>query len=247
MIGSEGMVDTGRRRLWAALACLVIFLMSATAYFDVYYKAGDAARAAMVSDDSVRVSREKDFIAFDGPGDTSALVFYPGAKVEPTAYAPLLKAVAALGVDGFLIEPPLRIALMDAEAAGRVMAARDYPRWFLAGHSLGGVAAAACAAKHPDQVEGLILLSSYPTSALPENLRLLSIYGSNDEVLNRSNYEKQRALWPDNSLERVIDGANHAGFGDYGPQRGDGAAEITAEQQRTATAEYIAAFCIDAA
>ena len=241
------MVNRGRRMLWAALACVAIFLLSAAAYFDIYYRAGDAARRALESDDCVRVGEAGDCIAFDGPGESAALVFYPGAKVEPTAYAPLLNEVAALGVDAFLVFPPLRMAIADIGAAGRVMAAQDYPRWFLAGHSLGGVAAAQYAAKHPDRVEGLILLGSYPTMVSPGLERLLSIYGSNDRILNLSNYEKQRAYWPENSTERVIGGGNHAGFGDYGSQRGDGAAEITAEEQRKLAAEAIAAFCNDAA
>lgn len=245
--GSEDMADRGRRRLWTALACLVIAIMTAAAYFDNYYRAGDAARRAMEPSEGVRVSDEGRCIAFDGPGEDAALIFYPGAKVEPAAYVPLLHRLAELGVDAFLIEPPLRISLMDIGAAGRVMAGRDYSRWFLAGHSLGGVAAAAYVVQHPDQAEGLILLSAYPTAALPANVRLLSIYGSRDGVLNRLNYEKARALWPEYCMERVIDGGNHAGFGDYGPQRGDGPAEIAAEQQWTETADCMAAFCIEAA
>lgn len=236
-----------RRRLWTALACIAIFLMSVAAYFDDYYRAGDAARRAMEPDDRVSVSDGGDWIAFDGPGTEAAIIFYPGAKVEPTAYAPLLRQVAEMGVDAYLIEPPLRFSLMGIGAAGGVMAAREYPRWFLAGHSLGGVAASAYASNHPDRVEGVILLGAYPVSALPEDMKLLSIYGSNDGVLNRSHYEKQRARWPQNSKECVIDGGNHAGFGDYGAQRGDGRAEMTAEQQRKMTAEYMAAFCVDAA
>ena len=85
---------------------------------------------------------------------------------------------------------------------------------------------------------GLVLLASYPadeTGSMP----FLSIYGDRDGVLNRESYEKSRAFWPEGAEELVIPGGNHAQFGDYGPQRGDGAASITQDEQQTQTAQAI--------
>ena len=47
---------------------------------------------------------------------------------------------------------------------------------------------------------------------------------------------------PQDTTEVVIDGGNHAQFGNYGIQKGDGIADITAARQQEETAEAVAAF-----
>jgi hypothetical protein len=47
-----------------------------------------------------------------------------------------------------------------------------------------------------------------------------------------------------NFTEQVIEGGNHAYFGMYGEQKGDGAATITNLEQITTTANYIIEFII---
>ncbi|MBO4365994.1 MAG: hypothetical protein J5804_06870, partial [Eggerthellaceae bacterium] len=42
--------------------------------------------------------------------------------------------------------------------------------------------------------------------------------------------------------ELIIQGGNHAGFADYGPQSGDGQASISNEEQITQTADAISRF-----
>ena len=219
------------------LLCLILILLCAMLlYFSVYYHAGESARAAL-PEASVKLGAVNARF-FDGPGEDSALIFYPGAKVEAAAYAPLMAKLSEAGVDCFLVEMPLRFAFLRINAADRITAAYDYQNWIMAGHSLGGVAASLYTAKHPDSIAGLVMLASYPTQKL-ENLPYLSIYGENDGVLNRESYEKSRALWPDGAREQVIPGGNHAGFADYGPQRGDGEAAITPAEQQARTAEAI--------
>ena len=70
-------------------------------------------------------------------------------------------------------------------------------------------------------------------------MRLLSVYGSEDGVLVKSQYEGSRQYFPENSRELVIEGGNHAGFGDYGFQSGDKEALISAEKQQQITAEAV--------
>ena len=220
------------------LLCLLLMLLGAMLlYFSVYYHAGEEAKAAL-PETSVKLGNVKAWF-FDGPGEDTALIFYPGAQVEAAAYAPLMSKLSAAGTDCFLVEMPLRFALLGAGAADRITAAYDYQDWIMAGHSLGGVAASLYTAKHPDSIAGLVMLASYPTQKL-DNLPYLSIYGENDGVLNRESYEKSGALRPDGAREIVIPGGNHAGFADYGPQRGDGAAAITPAEQQKQTAEAIA-------
>lgn len=104
--------------------------------------------------------------------------------------------------------------------------------------------AANYALKNSEKIEGLILLASYSTDDISsKGIKVMSIYGSKDEVLNKESYEKNKKNLPADFKEIILDGGNHAGFGCYGPQKGDGEAAIASEQQQTDTAKAIAKFC----
>ena len=224
-----------------AIACAAMF-----GYLEIYYHADGEAAAALESGDGVNVSHEGRVWAFDGPGTRAALAFYPGAKVEAEAYAPLLRELAENGVDCFLAEMPFRMAIFGSGAAGDIIAAHDYEDWYVGGHSMGGMTAAGYAAGHPDEVAGVIMLAAYSTEKLDDGLELFSVYGTEDGCLERAVYEENRSNWPQNShvAESVIPGANHAQFGSYGAQSGDGEPGITAEEQRHMTADQIARFIL---
>lgn len=227
--------------LLSALVGLLLVSAAGVGFLSVYYHAAPGTAASLVSDETVSVSAIDRGSFFDGPGTDAALIFYPGAKVEAEAYAPLMRKLAAGGLDCFLLRMPLRMAVLDMGAAGAIRDAYDYDTWLLAGHSLGGAVAANYVSARPDAFDALVLLAAYPTGPLPESLRLLSVYGSEDGCLNREQYEAGRAFWPADARELLIEGGNHAQFGAYGPQRGDGAAGITADEQQTRTAEVILA------
>ncbi|MBQ9680167.1 MAG: alpha/beta hydrolase [Ruminococcus sp.] len=178
----------------------------------------------------------------DGEGEDTALVFYPGAKVDSEAYLPLMKKLAENGIDCFLLKAPMRIAIFDMNAAERIIDKYDYQTWLLSGHSMGGIAAAGCAAENSDVVDGVVLLASYPNNVLGDDISLLSIYGTEDMVLGRDAYEKAKSNYPSNSQEVVITGGNHAQFGNYGRQSGDGEATITREEQQEKTVAAILDF-----
>lgn len=184
------------------------------------------------------------YLAFGDPSAEVGLVLYPGAKVAFDAYAPLLDELAARGVFCAVVEVPFNIAFFDANAAARVIGA--YPgvgTWYVGGHSLGGVVASGWAADHAEEVGGVVFLASYPTADLSRNgLRALSVYGENDKVLNREAYRDAAPKLPADFKEVVIGGGNHAQFGNYGRQDGDGEAAITPEEQWVATADAVAEF-----
>ena len=213
------------------------------AYFGIYAHAAPEAAALLRGGGGVQVKTVDAGWLLDGPGTENALIFYPGGKVEATAYLPLLTTLAADGIDCFLLQVPLNLAIFDVDAAGPVQAAYSYDRWYVGGHSLGGVCAAMYAAENADRLSGLILLAAYPAGPLPEGLQMLTLRGSRDGVLDLEKYEESRGNWPRNAVEQVIEGGNHAGFGDYGPQRGDLEPDISPEAQRAQAAEAIAAFC----
>lgn len=186
--------------------------------------------------------------AFDGvlefiPDEPKAgLVFYPGAFVDYRCYAPLMASLAKKGFLCVLTSPSFDLALLGKNVAVKLK--HQYPEtdiWYIGGHSLGGASAAMCIAANLDEFQGLVMLAAYSTKDLSTSgKKVVSVYGSNDGVLNMANYEKCRANLPSDAMETVIKGGCHSYFATYGHQDGDGQATITRDQQIQATADAIA-------
>lgn len=237
----------GRRKAVRIAAALILLLAAVGCglYLSDFYPADETALAALEPDGEVTILSEKDTTVFlPSDGADCGFVFYPGGKVEHTAYAPLLRELAEQGVLCVLTEMPFRLAVLDVNAAEGIP--ERYPAitdWYIGGHSLGGSMAAVHAADQADLYEGLVLLASYSTEDLREtDLRVLSVYGSEDGVLNFEKYSEYRSNLPDSTVESVVDGGNHACFGSYGPQDGDGKPEITAERQIETTVSLLMDF-----
>lgn len=226
----------------AALAAILVLVFAAGClwYINDYYKS-DVTMQQYFQDDSIVAMEETEYgLYMDGPGNESALIFYPGAKVEYTAYVPLLYQLAEKGVDIFLIKMPCNLAFFGQNKADDVIKKYEYEKWYLGGHSLGGAMAAYYAAEHPDDLEGLIFLAAYSTKDLQEDdFSVISLYGSEDGVLNMDKMEESRAYMPANYTEICIEGGNHAQFGDYGEQKGDGTASISRQEQQNQTVEAV--------
>ena len=226
------------------LLVLTLLLVAVFVYLGSGYKADAAAVEALVPEGAVTVTQGEDGMAFLPQDPKTGLIFYPGGKVEFTAYVPLMKALAARGVLCVLPEMPFDLAVLDINAADGICAL--YPaveHWYIGGHSLGGSMAAAYLEKHPQDFAGLLLLASYSTADLSgTELSVLSIYGSEDGVMDRENYAENKANLPADFTECVLEGGNHAGFGMYGVQKGDGIATLTQERQILLTADRFAAF-----
>lgn len=182
--------------------------------------------------------------AYEPSGEAKyGLIFYPGAKVEYTAYEPLMEWLANDGVLCLLVKMPFNLAIFGKNSAlGLNNIYPNIEHWYIGGHSLGGAMAADFAAKNSG-IEGVVLLAAFPSKDLSKtDMRVLSVYGSEDGVLNRKSYEKAKPKLPSNFTEQVIEGGNHAGFAFYGEQRGDGTALISAAEQTYQTANIIANF-----
>ena len=194
--------------------------------------------------DEVQIKEDGNVTWFVPQEPTAGLIFYPGGKVEHTAYAPLLRACAEQGLLCALVRLPGNLAVLDINAADGLP--EKYPEittWYIAGHSLGGVMAANYAAAHSDKYSGLILLAAYSTKDLTQTpLRVLSVYGSEDGVMNQASYKKNWANLPVDTTEVILEGGCHAQFGSYGPQDGDSTPTISDEEQIRQAVEAIAAF-----
>lgn len=233
-----------RRKINKPLLVTIIVLFVLTAaflgYCLPYYHA--EGFPDVKSTNTVNIISEKHYTFYDGPGEKEALIFYPGAKVESKAYEALLYKLSEEGTDCFLVNMPLHIAIFGKNRANEIISSYDYDDYIMAGHSLGGAMASSYAKAHEDKVNKIIFLASYGTQDFSndENLKILSIYGSNDKVIRKEAYNKAVSLYPENGFtEYVIKGGNHSGFSYYGPQKGDGEADISKEEQINETLQII--------
>ncbi|WP_258132243.1 alpha/beta hydrolase [Microbacterium sp. MYb62] len=163
----------------------------------------------------------------DGDSDVG-LVFIPGAKVDPWAYAAILQGLAEDGVTVVITRPWLNLAFFDPRGLGSfTSAAPEIDVWGVGGHSLGGVRACQLAA----DADALVLFASYCANDLSDSgLPVLSLSGSEDGLSTPEKIADARDQLPADAEMVEIEGASHASFGDYGPQDGDGTPTISTEE-----------------
>lgn len=213
------------------IAAMVIGFLGWTAF---YYKADDTARAYLTSDTSLQDKGNLTILPEDG--SNAAMIFYPGAKVEETAYLPLLEHIREEAhINIILVHMPLHLAFFNGNAADQIMQAYpDIQTWYVSGHSLGGAMASQYAAAHSDKIEGLILMGAYIYGDYPAS-NTLTLYGSLDTLA------RDKITYTENVV--CIEGGNHAQFGNYGRQKGDSDATISRKEQQAqavkATTKFI--------
>ena len=236
--------NKGKKKVFGIVSGILLcaMLFACGFYLSDYYLADMEAISAFEVESPVsRQVLEDGTIVYAKEGAAVGLIFYPGGKVEYTAYEPLMKACAARGMLCVLVEMPFNLAVFDVNAAEGVREMLpQVQEWYLGGHSLGGSMAAVYLEENVEDYEGLVLLGSYSTVDYSDtDLKVLSIYGSEDNVLNREKYEEYRANLPENFTEVVVEGGCHAYFGMYGAQEGDGIPVISPEEQISQTVDAI--------
>lgn len=231
-------------KIWltAVITILLIIVVSSAVYLNDYYHADQKAIDAFVPSGYVNKQVvDNDTIVYEPKEVKAGLIFYPGGKVEYTAYEPLMEACTSKGILCVLVKMPFNLAVFDVKAADGIQ--EQYPEidmWYLGGHSLGGAMAASYLSDHANEFKGLVLLGAYSTSDLSNDaLNVLSIYGSEDHVLNREKYDKYKSNLPKGYTEVILKGGCHSYFGMYGYQKGDGTPTISNEQQINQTADAI--------
>jgi len=235
-----------KRVLFRLLAAIGILIAIAAIGFVVWgstpQPASNAALEALASDSSVRVETTP-WITFTPASGTprAGFIVYPGGHVDPRAYAPLARRIASQGYQVVIVPMPLALAVLAPNEALDVMAARSsIDAWAVGGHSLGGAMAARFASTHPESVEGLVLWAAYPASTddlSGLDVIVTSIYGTLDGLSTGDKIDASRPLLPGGTRWVPIKGGNHAQFGDYGAQAGDGMATIAASEQQALAAE----------
>jgi len=215
------------------LSLIVILTGAFLIYAADYYKAEPIVEELINNNDSIIVNDDYTFLKSSVESDT-AIIFYPGAKVEYTAYIPILYKLSQNGINCILVKMPFNMAIFDSNAADEIFSLfPDIENWYIGGHSMGGAMASSYASDNQDKLEGLILLGAYIYQDYPEE-NALTIYGTFN-----SNLEKN-IDYTENIV--IIEGGNHAQFGNYGKQKGDPDATISTEQQQDIAVDAILDF-----
>lgn len=201
-----------------------------------YYRADDFA-VQTFNRGGYSVKSEKNIFIFQSDKEKesdTALIFYPGGKVEAIAYAPLLEKLSQQGITCVLVKMPFNLSVFNVNAADGIYSRLPNIRnWYIGGHSLGGAMASSYVNKDSEKIKGLILLGAYPVGN--SNIDTLAIFGSEDMLLDKTKLETT-------SKRIEIAGGNHAYFGNYGEQKGDGTATITRPEQQQETVDEVIKF-----
>lgn len=231
-------------KILTGIAILLLLVVSAFfIYVGSYYKASSLAADSLKSDSLVTVEENGDILFEPVSNDKhTGFIFYPGAKVEPSAYAPLAKEIASNGYTVIIAKMRFNLAILSPNRANSIISNyKDIDNWVIGGHSLGGVMASNYALEN-DKIKGLVLLASYPqskTELTNSPIKVLSLWGSNDKVADLSKVKEAKDVMPSDSEFIEIKGGNHGGFGDYGHQKDDGKSSITNKQQIMDTSKDI--------
>lgn len=173
---------------------------------------------------------DSDWLYFPSEDETKPIIiFYPGALVDPGSYSPWAQKVAQAGYPVYIVKMPLDLAVLAPNRGDKVLTEQPDRKYVLGGHSLGGVMASRFAVEHQQDLAGVFFLASYPDekgSLADVKVPVLSLTGENDKVLNQKAYQEAKEELPANADYQEIPGGNHAGFGSYGPQKGDGKSTI---------------------
>lgn len=167
----------------------------------------------------------------------AGFIFYPGANVDPRAYAPAARAIARQGFLVSIVPMPGLLAFNGIERADSVIAAHpEITRWFVGGHSMGGVSASSYTQDHSDKLAGLIVWGTFPAETddlSAVTIPVTSIYGEIDALSTVQEIEATAYVYPADTLYVGIPGGNHYQFGYYGEQEGDVEAWIDRESQQS--------------
>ncbi|MCW9705877.1 alpha/beta hydrolase [Fodinibius salsisoli] len=223
---------------------LGVFWLGVTAWLFYNMQAHGLESSVMDSNEKVHVQRSSNAFIFTPAVDTmeAALIFYPGALVDPKAYAPMAKAITEVGFKTIILALPYRMALFQSQQDNVFQRTLEYiegdslqRNWIVGGHSRGGKLATLFARDHSNALGGLLLVgTSHPRELDLSNLTIdvTKIYGSNDGLASEEEIERFAINLPAHMHRERIAGGNHRQFGYYGYQLGDGSAEISRQEQQ---------------
>ena len=183
------------KKVIIVLSLLFIILgMAFFAYTGNYYHAEEEVYDYL-SLDNVEIRDE--VIIFNNDEASKNIIFYPGAKVEYLAYAPLMSKLSENGFECYLLKMPFNLAFFGVNKAYEFL--DENKQNYLMGHSLGASMACEFVKNNTASVDGLILLAGYSASNISDyDISTISIYGTEDGVLNLDKYNDSKINLPSN-------------------------------------------------
>lgn len=209
------------------------------------YKAMDITQSYLKSSLTVEVENHQDWIAFTPKDKRSkiGIVFYPGGNVESESYSPLAYELAEKGVSVYILHVPYKLAILNPYKAKDIIDSESSLKWYVGGHSLGGVVSSLYYERYPQSLEGLFFLASYPMKNMSNSdIPVLSIQGSKDGLMGVDEFDEKKKLFPQNTTFIEVKGGNHSQFGYYGLQDKDQITDLSREEQQRVIVEALSRF-----
>ncbi|MBG6059729.1 pimeloyl-ACP methyl ester carboxylesterase [Cryobacterium sp. MP_M5] len=233
---------------WVALAAFVLAIVVFLVWANTVRTVDRGAADRVFANPAVSVTDTANAVVLAPKSGASGvgLVFVPGARVDPYAYLYKLAAtVEGTGLTVVITKPVLNLAILDLRPLDAFTeVAPGVTTWLVGGHSLGGVRA--CLYADQPQVAGLVLFGSYCAAPLArDDLPVLSLTGSADALSTPAKIADTAGRLPADTRFVEIPGANHARFGDYGVEVGDGIATASTDAVAAAITRNLTAFLAD--
>lgn len=241
----EDKVKIRKKRIITLSIGLILFVIGFFIWLSNGYSLQENDMKYLQSNSNVEVTVDKNYTYFT-PRNVSAtkgLIFYPGERVEPSSYAKLCNSIASYGYKVVAVDMPFNYANFGKDKATKVI--EDNPeitKWVIGGDSLGGTVACEYAVNNKN-VEGIVLISSYPRDNISDlGFKVLSLWGSKDNVVDYKKLINSKEQLPKDTKYVEIEGANHSQFANYGMYAGDEEALISSDEQMDITVRNIVNF-----
>ena len=228
-----------RRILIGIIAIIVILFIALFIYSRNPYTALEEMddAIALVDDSNITYYEDRDEIRYSVDNPIKNIIFIPGGLVTPDSYKYLAISLAAEGYEVVIAKAPFNLAILNPSIGKEFLS--DTIDNVIIGHSLGGVTASSVFSGN-DSVEAMIFLGSYPIKDV-KDMDVLYLNAEFDLGMDQEALEGSYKFTSD-SLNISIEGGNHAQYGWYGPQKGDGTAEIDTITQQDLVVDLIVDF-----
>lgn len=234
-----------KKRIITLLTVLIIFVVGFFIWLSNGYSLQENDMKYLQSNSKVEVTVDENYTYFT-PKNVSAtkgFIFYPGERIDSSSYAKLCNNVASYGYKVVAVDMPFNYANFGKNKATKVI--EDNPqitKWVIGGDSIGGTVACEYAVNNKN-VEGIVLISSYPRENISElGFKVLSLWGSKDNVVDYKELINSKEQLPKDTKYVEIEGANHSQFANYGMYSGDEEALISSDEQMDITVRNIVNF-----
>lgn len=222
------------------LSIFLILFIALNIYASNPYKALDEMHSLIEENnyENVVVTDEKDAIYFKVENPIANIIFVPGGLVEPDAYSYLAIELANNNYNVTISKAPYNLAILNPNKPLKYI--DESLDNIMIGHSLGGVVASMSSSGEA-KITKVITLGSYPINDLTDKQTLM-ITAEHDIAMNEDSFNESLVNVNAENILIDIEGGNHAQFGWYGPQKGDGEAEIDTITQQNIVVELILDF-----